>query len=447
MSSGSKLLDEITRIAADVRWDALPESVRHAAERATLQVIATTDLGASRAIAQHAVDYALRYNPGTSLVIGRAEGSTPENAAFANAAMCHADFRDDAHAPSQSHPGVTVIPAALAAAQVVGLDEASPRFGAAVVAGYQVIGRMGRLGATFSTPRGFRASSIYSVFGGAVAAALVLGLEGEKLSSAISLAAQTAAGLNQPYHDGTEEWMLLPGTAAKSAVMAALLARDGVVGAPNNLDGPLGFYRAYADLTELADINDPSFPDWEIEVTRLKTVLTCGWNQAPINTLLGSGIALEDIDRLELRQSREAYEFAGVINYGPFESFTAASLSLPFAVGAIFGTGDLHAGTYDRRDDPLIHENAQRITATPDDTFHGYDMELTIVKKDGAREAFYNSGDAPKWLLTWDDVFESLSLKFRQAGLQQARLDGIAAAVPGALAGKGLAPLLQAIGA
>ncbi|WP_454688915.1 MmgE/PrpD family protein [Achromobacter aloeverae] len=447
MSDNSNLVDAVAQIAEKVEWDSLPESVKRATERGALQVLATTDLGANREIARHAVNYAIRYSPGDCLIIGRKEKATPESAAFANATMCHADFRDDAHAPSQSHPGVTVIPAALAAAQVAGIDAASSRFGAAVVAGYQVIGRMGRLGANYSTPRGFRASAIYSVFGGAVAAALVLGLKGQQLRHAISLAAQTAAGLNQPYYDGTDEWMLLPGTAAKSGVMVALLARDGLAGAPRNLDGELGFYRAYADLKELGDINDPAFPDWEVEVTRLKTVLTCGWNQAPINTLLGSGVALEDIDRLELRQSREAYEFAGVINYGPFESFTAAALSLPFAVGAIFSTGMLNAGTYDNRNSSDILEHAKRIKAMPDDRFHGYDMELTIIKKDGSREVLLTPGDMPKWLLTWEDVKGSLSEKFRQAGLGQERLEAMAATIPDALAGRGLAPLLQAIGA
>jgi 2-methylcitrate dehydratase PrpD len=447
MSAEATLLEAVTRIAERVEWDSLPDSTRQAAERATLQVLATADLGADRPIAQQALRYALTYNPGTSLVIGREEGVTPENAAFVNATMCHADFRDDAHAPSQSHPGVTVIPAALAAAQIVGLDAASPRFGAAVVAGYQVIGRLGRLGATASTPRGFRASAIYSVFGGAAAAALVLGLEGAQLRHAISLAAQSAAGLNQPYHDGTEEWMLLPGTAAKSGVMAALLAREGVAAAPRNLDGEIGFFRAYADLSEVGDINDPAFPDWEIEVTRLKTVLTCGWNQAPINTLLASGVALDDVDRLELRQSREAYEFAGVINYGPFETFTAASLSLPFAVGAILGTGRLDAKSYDEPNSPVVAEYAKRINAAPDDALHGYDMVLTIVAKDGTETVIETPGDRPQWLLTWDEVLDSLREKFRQGGLGLERLEAVAAAVPGALDGRGLAPLLRALGA
>jgi 2-methylcitrate dehydratase PrpD len=445
MAVASDLVDDVARMAEGVDWGALPESTRAAAERCTLHVLATTHLGARRDIAQQVLRYALSASPGASVVVGHGPGSTATEAAFANATMCHADFRDDAHAPSQSHPGVTVIPAALAAAELRNGPLPAGVLGRAVVAGYQAIGRLGRLGATRSTPRGFRASSIYSVFGGAVAAAIVLGLEGDRLRAAISLAAQSAAGLNQPYLDGTDDWILLPGLAARNGLLAALLAREGVNAAERNLDGEIGFFNAYTDVADPGPFDALDLPDWEIEATRLKTVLTCGWNQAPMNTLLRSGVDLDDVDRLEVDVSHEAYEFPGVANYGPFTTYTAAVLSMPYAVGALLGTGRLESRSFDDVTDPVVEEAGHRIAIATKPELVGYDMDLRIILKDGSTRALHTPGGEPQWLLTWPEVLSGLETKYEAAGLDVAVLHGIARAVPAALAGADLGELLTAL--
>ncbi|MCU1578062.1 MAG: hypothetical protein JWP19_266 [Rhodoglobus sp.] len=441
-----RLLDQLAALVDDSGWGSLPPSTVAAAERATLHVLATTYLGADRDIAQRTTAYARRNFPGGSTLIGHGRTVAPTEAAFANATMCHADFRDDAHSPSQSHPGVTVIPAALAAAEMLGTDLPAGALGTAVVAGYQVIGRLGRLGAITSTARGFRASAIYTVFGAAAAAAHVLGLDRKQLTSALSLAAQTAAGLNQPYYDGTDDWILLPGLAARNGLVAALLAREGIVGAPNNLDGRIGMLGAYADLHGAQHLDATGLPDWEVEVTRLKTVLTCGWNQAPVNTVLMSGIPVDSIDTLEVAMSPEAYEFPGVANYGPFETYTASVLSMPFAFGALLGTGQLTARTYRDVGSPAVVENARRLTMRPEGDFHGYDCVVTVTQKDGTVQALEAPGGPPRWLLTWPEVVNGLRTKFEEGDLDTAKVDALAAAVPAALAGTSIAGLLDILG-
>ncbi len=60
----------------------------------------------------------------------------PVEAALANAMMAHADETDDSHAPSQSHPGCSVVPAALAAGELFRND--GNRFLRAVALGYDI---------------------------------------------------------------------------------------------------------------------------------------------------------------------------------------------------------------------------------------------------------------------------------------------------------------------
>src|ERR1700749_4690492 len=61
---------------------------------------------------------------GNSGVFGDAARYTPAGAAFLNGALPHSLDFDDTHAPGSLHPGAPVIPAALAAAEMVGASGA-----------------------------------------------------------------------------------------------------------------------------------------------------------------------------------------------------------------------------------------------------------------------------------------------------------------------------------
>src|SRR5262249_40126366 len=50
-------------------------------------------------------------------VVGSGFLTTAENAALANGMLAHADETDDSHAPSLTHPGCGIVPAALAMAE------------------------------------------------------------------------------------------------------------------------------------------------------------------------------------------------------------------------------------------------------------------------------------------------------------------------------------------
>ncbi|MCG3754020.1 MmgE/PrpD family protein [Amycolatopsis sp. Poz14] len=436
---------DVADIVEGVEWSALPDHVAEAAERNTLHVLGTTFLGLDRDISKRSLGYARNAAPGNATVITLGATVAPADAAFANATVCHADFRDDAHSHSQSHPGVTVIPAALAAAEILGQPLPPGTIGSAVVAGYQVIGRLGRLGAITSTERGFRASSIYTVFGAAAAAARVLRLDRGGLESALGLAAQQAAGLNQPYFDGTDDWILLPGFAAKAGVTAALLAREGIVAAPRILEGEIGFYRAYADV-DLATVVPEGVPDWEIETTRLKTMLTCGWNQATVNALVGAGVKWEEVDTVEAILSPEAGEFPGVANHGPFTTYTGAVLSLPFAIGSLLWNGRLDSTSVADVTRPEVEAAAERVTIRTREDFHGYDTEAVVHYRDGRSETLHVDGSKAQWLLTVPEVKAALEEKFAVAGLDQSLVGELAAAVPGLLSGTSATPVLDVLG-
>ena len=109
-------------------------------------------------------------------MFGDAARYTPPGAAFLNGALAHSLDFDDTHAAGSLHPGAPVIPAALAAGEMVGASGADVL--AAIVAGYEVTCRVAlALPAGAHYDRGFHPSATCGAFGAAAAAGRVFGLD------------------------------------------------------------------------------------------------------------------------------------------------------------------------------------------------------------------------------------------------------------------------------
>jgi len=170
-------------------------------------------------------------------------------AAFVNGVLAHSLDYDDTHLPSVLHPSASVVPAALAAAQAAGAD--GQALISAVAAGLEVCVRTGMAGydqdARNSTffDHGQHATSICGALGGAVSAAVLLGLDAVGVTNALGIAASMAAGLIEANRTGGTVKRMHCGWAAHSAVSAAQLAAEGFTGPPTVLEGRFGFYQAW----------------------------------------------------------------------------------------------------------------------------------------------------------------------------------------------------------
>lgn len=114
---------ELSRFSAEIRLDRLPAEV---VERARFLVL---DLVGNIVRARHdaestasflAATRAMGLAAGNAGVFGDAARYTPAGAAFLNGALGHSLDFDDTHAAGSLHPGAPVIPAALAAGEMVG---------------------------------------------------------------------------------------------------------------------------------------------------------------------------------------------------------------------------------------------------------------------------------------------------------------------------------------
>jgi 2-methylcitrate dehydratase PrpD len=230
--------------SAALTFDDVPEDVAHAAK---LHLLDTLGCG----LAAHATGVAgegratmaeLGGEP-QATVIGLDTPLPAANAAFANAMLCHGLDFDDTHSDSVSHVTTVTGPTALSAGEQLGSHGRDTL--AAIVAGNEVVCRIGMAASGEFHRRGFHPTAICGVFGGVAAAARLGGLDAETTTRALGIAGSFASGLFAYLADGTPTKPMHPAWAAHGAHVATRLAVHGAAGPPSVLEGKFGLYHAF----------------------------------------------------------------------------------------------------------------------------------------------------------------------------------------------------------
>ncbi|MBI4331042.1 MAG: MmgE/PrpD family protein [Chloroflexi bacterium] len=207
----------------------------------------------------------------------------PRSAALANGVMSHAFELDDTLTPF--HPGGVVIPAALAVGE--DLHCTGRDFVAAVVAGYEVIGRIGSAIHDAKVIRhGHHATGILGSFGAAAAAGKLLKLDEKKLVSALGLAANQHTGLMEFFKEGTMEKRFFSGKGAHDGVLSAVLAARGFTAASTLLDGEYGFCRVFDREADLSLLTRDLGKTFKLMETTIKPYPCCRTIHAQIDAAI-----------------------------------------------------------------------------------------------------------------------------------------------------------------
>ncbi|KZL15477.1 MmgE/PrpD family protein [Pseudovibrio axinellae] len=172
--------------------------------------------------------------------------AAPGAAALANGATSHALDYDDTHFGHIGHPSVAVIPAALAMAEVRGIDGA--QLLKALAVGLETACRIGAWLGRPHYEAGFHQTGTSGAFGATAAAGRVLGLSTDQMIQALSLTATRAAGLKNQF--GTMGKPLNAGFAAEVGVTCALLAEAGVRSNVEAIEGTQGFGVTHSGMAD-----------------------------------------------------------------------------------------------------------------------------------------------------------------------------------------------------
>jgi 2-methylcitrate dehydratase PrpD len=222
---------------------------------------------------------------GRCSVIGDTAGWAPPAAALVNGALAHSLDFDDTHARASLHPSAPIVPAALAAAELVGTP--GRHVLAAIVAGYEVQIRLSlALVPKDHYDRGFHPTATCGAFGATAAAGRVLGLSALQMENAFGLCGSLAAGSMQFLFDGAWNKRFHTGYAAMNGLIAAVAAGEDYRGAREALEGKAGFLSSYAPRAD-ADVAVAGLGEtFETLQIGVKPYPCCRYSHAALDALI-----------------------------------------------------------------------------------------------------------------------------------------------------------------
>ena len=209
------------RVAA-LRWDDLPREAVQWAKVGILDTVGVT-LAGSREDAPRLLVSALDPAPGPSLIFGMSRRVGVLDAAYVNGTASHALDFDDCSNTMGGHPSVPVLSALFPLADELGVSGRD--FVLAYIAGFEVETKIALAVNFHHYTKGWHPTATLGTFGAAAAAARLMGLDADKTSVALALAASFASGIKANF--GTMAKPLHVGHSARNGVLAARLAKAG----------------------------------------------------------------------------------------------------------------------------------------------------------------------------------------------------------------------------
>ena len=419
---------EFASFVAGLRYEDLPPEVVDRAKGVTLQAFTSALIGRNMPASRQALALMQEEEAGgvgTGTVLCHGNRLTWAGAAFVNSEMILAGGKWDTFR-MLTHPGTAVLPAALAAAERTGCS--GRRFLSAVAAGYEVMERMAAEFIPTVMSRGFHAGPVFSIFGAAVAAAKIQGLDENQLNGAIAQCVNLAAGNLEGARSGGRS--LREGGAVRNALLAVAIARHGTPGGETVLEGEAGFYHAYTgnnrgelrysftgeNRTELGKITHDLGRDWIFLETLYRIYSTAGFNLAHVELTARlceeHNILYEDIDHIEALVNWFETEYPSPLFPTPgsdgrprvgstqyFAAWGAVKRGYPLLRGDAPSPGE--------SDPPEVFELMHRVTLIPVVRRTLFGPRITIFTKDG--RSFTKEGTGREFV--WD--FEELVRRIR----------------------------------
>ena len=391
-----KLQERLATYACALNYEDLPPAVIHAAKVRVIDTMGALVGGFSgepcrivRAMA------ALSSSPMAATVLGTRETSSPEMAAFANAATArYMESNDVYHWPGSGggHPSDTLTPV-LAVAEPT---HASGReFINAIVLAYEIYLRVGD---ATRTPGWDAATRV--VLAVAIAAGKILGLSQEQMAHCISLAVVPNNALGQTRSGRLSMWKAVAaGQAGKAGVFAALLARQGMEGPNLPFEGAAGWFRKVSgEAFALESMGGRGAP-FKILDTIIKARASCGSTISSIMAAERAHASLKstrDVERVIVEVYEPAKRGMGTdeVNWRP-ETRETADHSIPYVVAAALldGTVGPRQFTMERIRDPELMALLQKVEVVSNPEFTkayesvpvGHSTRVEVVTTSGQR--------------------------------------------------------------
>ncbi len=361
-------IEELADYASALRYEDLSPEAVHECKRRLIDTLGCAAGGfdappaaIARAIAQRAVG-----DP-PARILGTQESSTPELAAFANGvAMRYLDYNDATFGKSAGHPS-DIFGAVLAAADAVRADGRTIITAATLA--YEVFCNLSE---NVMRDQGWD-HTVFGVVASAVGAAKVYGLSREKMGNAIALALVPNMALEQTRTGELAMWKgCAAANASRNGVFAAQLAREGLTGPGQAIEGKWGLWRVVGRF-QWRPFGGRGGP-YRVTETHIKYFPAVIHAQTPITVALDlhGKIPPDDIEALAIETYwiAERYVDRGNALWRPATRETADH-SIPYCVIAALIDGRITEASFAdaRIRDPRVRHLLERTTMRENPAF------------------------------------------------------------------------------
>ena len=326
----------------------LPASAIAAAKANVLDTLACAAAGSSAPAVAETRGLAAEWGGAPQATILAFGDKVPaHHAAWVNGTMAHARDYDDTHDAAVLHAGVSVVPAALAAAELAG-GASGADFISGVAAGLETICRLGVATRISIVDSGYMYTPLFGYFAATVAAARVLRLDVAQTVNALGIAYSQVSGNHQVTRDAALTKRMQPGFAAMAALLSVQLTQRGVSGVQQTFDGADGFLRVYLrGQCDGAVLREGLGQRYEFTQLSYKPYPCCRFNHNAIAAALAlresAGKPIDSVKRVRVGLNRQAYEAVCT----PIEmrkaprTIVQAQFSIPYTVAAALVDGSV----------------------------------------------------------------------------------------------------------
>lgn len=354
-------------------------------------------------------------------------------AAWVNGMMSHARDFDDTHDAAVLHAGVSVIPAAIAAAEVTP-EATGADLIAGVAAGLELISRLGVATTVGIIESGYMYTSLFGHFAATAAAARVMRLDAAQTQNALGIAYSQASGNHQVTRDAAITKRIQPGFAAKTGLISVAMSKIGIRGAQRSFEGVDGLFRTYLhgryDRERLRQGLGRVFDFAELSY---KPYPCCRFNHTAIDAALllreKLGHDLSDIRAIRVGVNNQAYEAVCTppeMRKAP-KTIVQAQFSIPYTVACALVTGGV--GITDLSDEGIARPDLLALAARTDcrvdaeiEAEWGRSVTPAIVEIETARGTFSQRVNYPKGHvenpMTRDDFAAKMAGCLKASGLE-----------------------------
>ncbi|AET61068.1 MmgE/PrpD family protein [Paenibacillus terrae HPL-003] len=385
-----------TRLAhffAPLSYEDLPKEVIAKTKEQVLDTLGVAIGAASEPNVQGSIEALKRYDSSTDCVIwGTDRRASAMTASLINGMMAMSLGLDDVHLSAKMHVGAVMLPVALALGEMHRIS--GKQLIAALAAGYETGIRIGKgIGASSHRLKGWHATSTVGVFGAALCAAKIIGLDAERTVHALGIAGSQSGGSWAFQQDGATSIKFHPGRAAEGGIKAALLALGGMTGARAVLEADDGgLYKMTSDEFNADTVVDQLGQRYDLMDVVRKPYPCCRSMHMSLDGILDLRreyrLRPEEIVKIDVSTYEIGVKQCGMVQQPG--NVSEAGLSIPYGIAVALYDGEVGIPqfTEERIRDRRVLELAAKVQVSASETYTraypaNWGSELNLHLQDG----------------------------------------------------------------